>query len=164
MKNKRGFTLAELLVVVAIIAILVAVSVPIFKNSLKKAKDATNRANIRVAKAECIAHHLNGFGGLSVPDKYVSNKSSKVSYYYYDPERDIVFWPGNKEVENEKYASFRYDAYLHVIDDGNCVNGIYQVIEVNIFESDDGEDELVITQPVWRDGKICISYGEPEYP
>lgn len=35
-KKKRGFTLAELLIVVAIIGILVAVSIPIFSSQLKK--------------------------------------------------------------------------------------------------------------------------------
>ena len=45
--NKKGFTLAELLIVVAIIAILVAVSIPIFSSQLTKAKEATNEANAR---------------------------------------------------------------------------------------------------------------------
>ena len=31
-KRNKGFTLAELLIVVAIIAVLVAISIPIFKN------------------------------------------------------------------------------------------------------------------------------------
>lgn len=35
-ENKKGFTLAELLVVVAIVAILVAISVPILLHSLAK--------------------------------------------------------------------------------------------------------------------------------
>lgn len=35
-KNKQGFTLAELLIVVAIIAVLVAISIPIFSSQLKK--------------------------------------------------------------------------------------------------------------------------------
>ena len=36
--NKKGFTLAELLIVVAIIAVLVAISIPIFTTQLNKSK------------------------------------------------------------------------------------------------------------------------------
>ena len=39
-KEKRGFTLAELLVVVAIIGVLVAISIPIFTTQLEKAPAA----------------------------------------------------------------------------------------------------------------------------
>lgn len=51
--NKKGFTLAELLVVVAIIGVLVAVSIPIFTSQLEKAREATDLANMRSAYAEC---------------------------------------------------------------------------------------------------------------
>ena len=37
-KNNKGFTLAELLIVVAIIAVLVAVSIPTFNNQLEKSR------------------------------------------------------------------------------------------------------------------------------
>lgn len=49
--NKKGFTLAELLVVVAIIGVLVAISIPIFTSQLEKAREATDEANIRNAYA-----------------------------------------------------------------------------------------------------------------
>lgn len=45
--NKKGFTLMEMLIVVAIIAILVAIAIPTFSGALKKAKAATDLANIR---------------------------------------------------------------------------------------------------------------------
>ena len=51
-KNKKGFTLAELLIVVAIIAVLVAISIPIFTTQLEKSKEAVDLANIRTAYAE----------------------------------------------------------------------------------------------------------------
>lgn len=37
-ENKKGFTLAELLIVVAIIAVLVAISIPIFSSQLEKSE------------------------------------------------------------------------------------------------------------------------------
>ena len=49
--SKKGFTLAELLIVVAIIGVLVAISIPIFTGQLEKAREATDAANIRAAYA-----------------------------------------------------------------------------------------------------------------
>ena len=46
-EQNKGFTLAELLVVVAIIAELVAISIPIFTSQLHKAQVATDMANVR---------------------------------------------------------------------------------------------------------------------
>ena len=50
-RNKKGFTLAELLIVVAIIGVLVAISIPIFTGQLEKAREATDAANVRAAYA-----------------------------------------------------------------------------------------------------------------
>ena len=58
--NKKGFPLAELLVVVAIVGILVAISIPVFTAQLSKARKATNLANLRAAKAAAVAEYLTG--------------------------------------------------------------------------------------------------------
>lgn len=58
LNEKKGFTLAELLIVVAIIAVLVAISIPIFNTQLEKAREATDAANIRAAYAEVMAEAL----------------------------------------------------------------------------------------------------------
>lgn len=49
--NRKGFTLAELLIVVAIIAVLVAVAIPVFTAQLEKSREAADAANIRTAYA-----------------------------------------------------------------------------------------------------------------
>lgn len=57
-KNAKGFTLPELLVVVAIIGILVAISIPIFSSQLEKSRDAVSIANLRSAYAEAQTEYL----------------------------------------------------------------------------------------------------------
>lgn len=53
--NNKGFTLAELLIVVAIIAVLTAIAIPVFSAQLEKSRDSTDQANIRSAYAELSA-------------------------------------------------------------------------------------------------------------
>ena len=50
-KNKKGFTLVELLIVVAIIAVLVAVAIPIFTSQLEKARQAVDLQNARAIQS-----------------------------------------------------------------------------------------------------------------
>ena len=52
--NRRGFTLGELLIVVAIIGVLVGISIPIFTSQLEKSRQATDMANMRSAKAAAL--------------------------------------------------------------------------------------------------------------
>lgn len=70
-KNEKGFTLAELLIVVAIIGVLVAISIPIFTSQLEKSRDAVSIANIRAAYAEASTSYLTGTkgGNVSAVDK-----------------------------------------------------------------------------------------------
>lgn len=54
------FRLAELLLFVAIIGVLVAISIPIFTAQLEKSREAVDLANIRAAYAECSTAVLTG--------------------------------------------------------------------------------------------------------
>lgn len=59
LKKNDGFTLAELLIVVAIIAVLVAISIPIFTSQLEKSRESTDLANVRAAYAEVMTAALS---------------------------------------------------------------------------------------------------------
>lgn len=76
--NKKGFTLMEMLIVVAIIVILVAISIPTFSNSLESSKKATDAANLRSAKSAYVMQTMNDAG----TDKIDTSKA-----YYYDFEQ-----------------------------------------------------------------------------
>ena len=58
--NRTGFTLVEMLVVIAIIAVLVAIIVPTISNSTAKAKAATDAANLRTILGMLNIYVVNG--------------------------------------------------------------------------------------------------------
>ena len=87
-RNKKGFTLAELLIVVAIIGVLVAVSIPVFTSQLEKSREATDLANLRAAKAAATVAYLseespvwtdtNGNKTVNTGDMYYNTATGKI--------------------------------------------------------------------------------------
>ena len=77
--NEAGFTLAELLIVVAIIAVLVGISIPIFNNQLEKSREATDLANVRNAYAEVMSAANSEDTASSLYDSF-NNEYSKTVY------------------------------------------------------------------------------------
>ena len=58
LQNKKGFTLMEMLIVVAVIAILVAVAIPVYNAQMHKARVAADWANLRAYYAELQLDYL----------------------------------------------------------------------------------------------------------
>lgn len=59
-RNRSGFTLMEMLIVIAIIAVLIAIAIPVFASQLEKSREATDLANVRAAYAQVSAEALLG--------------------------------------------------------------------------------------------------------
>ena len=82
--RRKGFTLAELLIVVAIIAVLVAISIPIFTSQLHKARVATDWANLRAYYAEIQADFIStGKYNKKVPyedDNPANSKCEEITF------------------------------------------------------------------------------------
>lgn len=60
MRIKKGFTLAELLITVAIIAVLVAISIPIFSTHLENAREAVDISTMRSCRSVITAEYISG--------------------------------------------------------------------------------------------------------
>ena len=75
--KKKGFTLAELLIVVAIIAVLVAVALPTFTSQLEKSREAADLSNIRTGYAEVVCDALTEGSAYTQANPYVVNLVQK---------------------------------------------------------------------------------------
>ena len=57
--HKKGFTLIEMLIVVAIIAILATIAIPSFNGAVDEAKSAADQTNVRAAKVAAIIYDMD---------------------------------------------------------------------------------------------------------
>ena len=72
--SKKGFTLMEMLIVIAIIAILIAIAIPVFTAQLDKASLATDQSNARSLKSMVVTDYMShvddGAGVVKAAGKY----------------------------------------------------------------------------------------------
>lgn len=78
-RENAGFTLMELLIVIAIISVLVAIAIPTFTAQLDNAKDAADRANARALYALAQAEWMdNGSNATDTNYEWNAGESKEV--------------------------------------------------------------------------------------
>lgn len=116
-QNKNGFTLMEMLIVIAIIAVLIAVAIPVFASQLEKAREATDLANVRSAYAQVSTEALLGDSEATVT---VNLKQKQADWQSVDPvniggivhsksQGDTVNWKGVAAPNGTCVVSYKED-------------------------------------------------------
>lgn len=116
-QNKNGFTLMEMLIIIAIIAVLIAVAIPVFASQLEKAREATDLANVRSAYAQVSTEALLGDSEATVT---VNLKQKQADWQSVDPvniggivhsksQGDTVNWKGVAEPNGTCVVSYKED-------------------------------------------------------
>lgn len=83
LRNHKGFTLMEMLIVVAIIGVLVSVAIPILGSQLEKSREAVDLANVRAAYADVLTASMLGETAETV--KVVPLKQRQDNWQSIDP-------------------------------------------------------------------------------
>lgn len=93
-EEKGGFTLAELLIVVAIVAVLVAIAIPVFSAQMAKANAAVDEANIRsgYAQAQTFVLMKEDSSGTAITDNAI---------YYLQTDGTLAGTSGDKDYKTK---------------------------------------------------------------
>lgn len=134
-KNRKGFTLAELLIVVAIIAVLVAIAIPVFTQQLEKSREATDASNIRAAYAEVMTDAL-------VDSKNDSSRTVTL-------KQQVDDWQNSEDQENLEDLEVEEDTEKGIMGVEVDLSGVASEKSVIVsYDADGGEGGL---------GKVTIS-------
>lgn len=117
MKKKKAFTLIELIIVIAILALLIAIAIPKYQKSNLSAQATAHNANVRVLKNAAILYSIDHpedkdiqqdeikpyleSGEFPKPAKALPDKDFKVTV----KDGEVVVKPGPVKVEGKKLVS-----------------------------------------------------------
>lgn len=88
MKNQKGFTLVELIIVIAVIGVLAAILIPVFANVIEKSNKSSALSDAKNATETYIAEVTTGDGSTPPTLIIAVHKGSKAYTFVYAPGSD----------------------------------------------------------------------------
>lgn len=88
--NRKGFTIVELVIVIAVIAILAAVLIPTFASIVKKANDSSVQQALSAARKVIVAENASDADFDEASLTYVYKNGSKTEYYKWNGSKFVT--------------------------------------------------------------------------
>ncbi len=109
LKNKKGFTIVELVIVIAVIAILAAVLIPTFSNIVSKAKESEAMQSAKNAYTDWLAEDKDHVMGLNSQNLCI--KSGDYYFHVTAGQFDAESVGGKDHTDSSGEGSTKYTAY-----------------------------------------------------
>lgn len=154
-QNRSGFTLMEMLIVIALIAVLVAIAIPTIASQLERSREAADLANVRAAYAQVSAEALLGDPQFTVT---VDLKQKQADWQSANPvniggivhdknQGDTVNWKGVATPNGTCTVSYDKDHGIILTWSGKASAYPFNTAEKDFFQS-------LYSTEFWRNGDM----------
>lgn len=154
-QNRNGFTLMEMLIVIALIAVLVAIAIPAIASQLERSREAADLANVRAAYAQVSAEALLGDPQFEVTvalkqkqaDWQSANPVNIGGIVHYKDQGDTDNWKGVAAPNGTCTVSYNKDHGIILTWSGKASAYPFNTAEKDFFQS------LYDTE-FWKNGEM----------
>lgn len=154
-QNRSGFTLMEMLIVIALIAVLVAIAIPTIASQLERSREAADLANVRAAYAQVSTEALLGDPQFTVTvdlkqkqaDWQSANPVNIGGIVHYKNQGDTDNWKGVAAPTGTCIVSYNKDHGIILTWSGKASAYPFNTAEKDFFPS-------LYNTEFWRNGDM----------